>query len=140
MKRGKDYIGVGVGAVILNDKNEVLLLQRNKEPEKGFWSIPGGAVEFNETIEDALIREIKEETDVDVEIIKLLSVVNHIVKSDSAHWVSPNFLCKIISGTVKNVEPNKHTDIQWFSLNDLPDNITITTKKGIESLNYKGDI
>ena len=42
MNPGKDYIGVGCGAFILNEKNELLLQQRNKEPEKGYWSIPGG--------------------------------------------------------------------------------------------------
>lgn len=46
MKPGKDYIGVGCGAVILNKNNEILLQLRNKAPEKEYWSIPGGKVEM----------------------------------------------------------------------------------------------
>lgn len=47
MIQGKDYIGVGCGAFIVNEKNELLLQLRNKAPEKEYWSIPGGRVEPN---------------------------------------------------------------------------------------------
>ncbi|KGM96191.1 DNA mismatch repair protein MutT [Clostridium novyi A str. 4552] len=134
MIQGKDYIGVGVGAVIKNNRGEVLLLLRNKEPEKGCWSIPGGKVEMFENIEDAIKREVKEEVDVDVEIIKLLTVTNHIISKEKTHWVAPTFLVKIINGQVKNVEPQKHQDLKWFSINNLPENITITTKNAINNL------
>ena len=61
MKIGLDYIGVGVGAFILNEKKELLLLKRLSSPEKGCWSIPGGKLEMFETLKDATIRETKEE-------------------------------------------------------------------------------
>jgi len=131
MIRGKDYIGVGVGAVILNDKAEILLLLRNKPPEKNFWSIPGGSVEFLETIEDAVIREVEEEIGLKIEIERLLGVTNHILEQENSHWVSPVFLAKIISGEVRNIEPSKHLDIGWFPLADLPENITLTTREAV---------
>jgi ADP-ribose pyrophosphatase YjhB (NUDIX family) len=134
MTKGKDFIGVGVGAVILNDKSEILLLLRNKNPESNHWSIPGGSVEFYETIEDAVMREILEETSVKIELVKLLGVTNHIVVNEGAHWIAPTFLAKIIEGTPINVETQKHADLKWFSLNDLPENITITTLKALEFL------
>lgn len=134
MKKGKDYIGVGVGAFILNENNELLLLQRNKEPEKGFWSIPGGSVELFETCEEAVIREIKEEVGVDIKVKKLLCVVNHIVDKEKVHWVSPEYICEIINGEVKNLEPSKHLEVKWFNINKLPDNITITTKIGLNNM------
>ena len=62
MQIGKDYIGVGCGAFIINDQNELLLQQRNKSPEKEYWSIPGGKVEMFETFDQAVKREVKEET------------------------------------------------------------------------------
>lgn len=96
-KPGKDYIGVGVGAIIY-EQDQILLLKRLKEPEADFWSIPGGAVNFNETIEDAIKRELKEELSVESEIITLLGVSNHILPEAETHWVSPIFLVKIISG------------------------------------------
>ncbi len=129
---GKDYIGVGCWAVILNRNNEILLQQRNKAPEKGYWSIPGGKVEMFETIEDAIKREVKEETGTDVEIKTLLGVCNHILPSENTHWVSTEFLCKIIHGEPKIMEPTKHLDMKWFKLESLPENITITTKTAIQ--------
>ena len=52
---------VGVGAVILDD-DRILLEQRKNEPSKGKWSVPGGLVELGESLEDAVVREVKEET------------------------------------------------------------------------------
>ncbi|MDR0978516.1 MAG: NUDIX domain-containing protein, partial [Lachnospiraceae bacterium] len=109
-----------------------LLQQRNKEPEKEYWSIPGGKVEFFEKIEDALKREIKEETGVDIEIVRLLGICNHIVDNEKIHYISPSYLCKIKSGEPKIMEPQKHIDMKWFPLDELPKNLTITTKTAIE--------
>ena len=68
---GTDCIGVGCGALIINDKNEVLLLKRGKKSknEVGVWSKVGGTVEFGDTIEDTVVKEAKEEIDCDIEII-----------------------------------------------------------------------
>ena len=133
MKPGKDYIGVGCGAFILNNSNEVLLQQRNKEPEKGYWSIPGGKLEWMETFEEAVKREIKEECDIDIKVVRLLGICDHIVKSEDQHWVSPSFLCKIEKGEPKIMELNKHLDMKWFSLDNLPEKLTITTKDAVNS-------
>ena len=131
MKPGKDYIGVGCGAFILNEDGKVLLQKRNKEPEKGYWSIPGGKLEWMETFEEAVKREIKEECDIDIKIEKLLGIYDHIVKNENQHWVSPSFLCKITNGEPKIMEPTKHTDMKWFSLNELPEKLTITTQNAV---------
>lgn len=132
MIQGKDYIGVGCGAFILNDKGELLLQLRNKAPEKEYWSIPGGRVELFETFEEAVKREVKEETGAEVEVIRLLGICNHIIKNEGRHWASPSFLCKIIKGEPQIMEPTKHLDMKWFSLDDLPEKITITTKDAIK--------
>ncbi len=132
MKPGKDYIGVGCGAFILNEEGKVLLQQRNKEPERGYWSIPGGKLEWMETFEDAVKREVKEECDVDIQVEKLLGICDHIVKNENQHWVSPSFLCKITNGEPKIMEPTKHTDIKWFNLNELPEKLTITTQNAVK--------
>lgn len=132
MEIGKDYIGVGCGAFILNDKNELLLLQRNKAPEKGYWSIPGGKLEMFETFEEAVKREIKEEVDVNIDIIDMLGLCDHIIKEEQKHWVAPSYLCKIAKGDAKNMEPLKHLELRWFSLEQLPTNITIPTKYALK--------
>lgn len=132
MKHGKDFIGVGIGGFIVNDKNELLLLKRKKPPEAGYWNIPGGRVEFGETLEKAVAREVKEETDLDVEVLSVLGFVNHIIKEENAHWVAIHFLCRIIDGQVKITEPEKHESIEWFSLDSLPEKQTITLKQAIK--------
>jgi 8-oxo-dGTP diphosphatase len=134
MEKGKDYIGVGVGAIIFNENKEILLLLRKRPPEAGYWSIPGGKVELFETIEDTIKREVKEELNVETEIIELMGVTNHIVLEEGVHWVAPTFLVRILSGHIKNMEPEKHQDIKWFPVANLPENITITTQKAIEYL------
>ncbi len=109
------------------------MLLRNKEPESGYWSIPGGTVELFETVENAILREIKEELDVTVDIIDLLGVTNHIVTNEGLHWVSPAFLVRINGGTPQNREPDKHKEMAWFSINRLPYNLTITTSKALDN-------
>jgi ADP-ribose pyrophosphatase YjhB (NUDIX family) len=136
MEPGIDYVGVGCGAFIINEKNQLLLLKRNKKcrNKAGYWTIPGGRIEFFEKIEDALKREIKEELDIDIKIIKLLSVTNDIIKEENQHWVSPQFLCKIVKGTPKNLETDKCDEIKWFDINNMPDKLTNTTTDGLKHL------
>lgn len=129
LKRGKDYIGVGVGAVILRD-NKILLLLRNKAPESGCWTIPGGNVEFGETVEEAILRELQEEIGTEGRILAPLGVTNHILKEEGIHYVSPRFLVTII-GEPQNMEPHSHSDMKWFPVEDLPENVTMTTQKAL---------
>ncbi len=135
MRIGKDYIGVGVGAFILNDNNELLLQKRAVPAEKDHWCIPGGRLELFETLENAVIREAKEETDLDIEVLKIMGVCNHIIKEEEAHWIATRYLCKIKNGEPKIMEPDKASDMKWFSLDKLPDKLTITTKKALEDYN-----
>lgn len=131
MKIGQDYIGVGVGAFILDEENKLLLHKRAVPAEKDHWCIPGGRLEMFETLEHAVIREVKEETDLDVEVIKLMGICDHIIREESAHWVATSYLCKIKSGEAKIMEPDKASDMRWFDLDDLPEKLTITTKKAL---------
>lgn len=138
MKKGIDYIGVGVGAVIVNEEGKVFLAKRgaNVRNERGLWQIPGGGVEFGETLEDALKREVKEEHGIDIEIIKLLSVSNHIIPGEKQHWVSPAFLCKIKGGTPQILEPDKCDEIRWFSIEEVKNisSVAPNSKEAIKSL------
>lgn len=141
MKPGKDYIGVGCGALIVNDKNETLLIKRTSKSqnEAGFWSKPGGTVEFNEKVEDAIIREIKEELGIDIKLIRPLGFTNHILNSDNQHWVAIHYLAKIINGELEIMEPDKIEEIKWFSFDNLPVNLTQTTKDPIREYLGQGD-
>jgi mutator protein MutT len=131
--QGKDYIGVGVGAVVLNESGEVLLTLRRKQPEAGRWSIPGGAVEWFERCSDAIKRECLEEVGLTVEIVRLLTVVDHIVPDEASHWVSIEYLVRIVSGNAGNYAHYENADMGWFPLNALPSAVTQPTREALES-------
>ena len=130
-------VRVGVGAVVVQH-TQVLLLLRKKPPEAGFWSLPGGRVEFMELVEDALIRELREELGIDVAIEALLCVTNHIVTAENAHWVSPAYLVRVVSGVPKNLESDKTAAIQWFPLSSLPDNLSVTARSALTAYSNRG--
>lgn len=129
LRPGKDYIGVGVGAVIIRN-NQILLLLRKKAPEEGCWTIVGGKVEFGETIEDAVLRETKEEIGCNGKILAYLGVTNHIIPKEHTHYVSPRFLVEI-EGDPINMELDSHSEMKWFDINELPSNITMTTEAAL---------
>jgi mutator protein MutT len=137
MKSGIDYIGVGVGAVIFNTDGFLFLARRGAEArnEREKWEFPGGSVEFGETLENALIREIREEYGFAIEVVQLRDVVNHILPQERQHWVSPTYLCRYKNGTPRILEPHKCDDIGWFALPDLPvSEMTQASQKSLSSL------
>jgi len=117
---GKDYIGVGVGALIFNEEGKILLALRGRKAknERGKWEIPGGAVEFGETLEQAIMREVKEEMGIEIHVKQLLHVADHILEEEGQHWVSPTFICEIISGELGINEPEKCERLDWFSIEE----------------------
>jgi len=124
---------VGVGAVILDGAQNILLQLRRKPPEAEHWSIAGGRVEFMEPIETAIVREVKEELGIDVTIEALLCVTDHIVAADNAHWVSPAFLVRIVAGEITNCEPESTQQVKFFPLGALPQKLTLTARTAIDA-------
>lgn len=140
MKPGVDYIGVSVGAMIFNEKGELFLSKRSKNAtnEHGCWEVPGGKVDFGETLQDAVKREIKEEYGVDIELVEQFPAANHLIKAEKQHWVPTTFLAKIKSGQKpKILEPKKCDAINWFNLDKLPKPLSIITKIDLEYFNNK---
>jgi 8-oxo-dGTP diphosphatase len=121
MKKGIDFIGVGAGALVFNKEGKVLLAQRGPKAnnEAGKWDFPGGTVEFGETIEDTLKRELIEELGIEIEIRELLDVVNHILPEVGQHWISPSYIAIHLSGEGKILEPEKCTAFDWFYIKDI---------------------
>ena len=124
VKVGKDCIGIGCGAIILNDKTEVLLIRRKNLGEDrttpNMWSVPGGEVNFGEKVEEAVIREVKEEVGVDIEIIRHIGHYDQILKKSKVHWHCDSFLCRIKKGTPEIMEKDKFDRLEWAPINDIP--------------------
>lgn len=134
MKRGIDYIGVGVGAIIVDQQGRLFLAQRGKlaKNECGCWEFPGGAVEWGETLASALRREILEEYGIQIEVGELLDVVDHLLPDEKQHWVSPTFLCRIASGVPDIKEPEKCSQIGWFLPHNIPQNLSLISRTNLD--------
>ncbi len=121
----KPNVRVGVGVIILNKNDEVLLGLRNSSHGAGEWSFPGGHLEFGETVFQTAQREVKEETDLDVTKFELVSIFDEMryIESDNKHYLNVSVIAHYESGEPKNMEPHKCERWEWFSLDDLPDNL-----------------
>lgn len=104
---------------VVIDKGKILLIKRGTEPFKGKWALPGGRVECGETVEEAALRELKEETGIDAELVTLLSVYSDPNRDPRGHYVSVAFIAK----PTKEQEPKASTDAaeaKWFDLSEIP--------------------
>ena len=137
MKRGIDFIGVGVGAILVDATGKLFLSRRGQSSknERGYWEFPGGAVEFGETLADALQREMREEYGIEIEVGDLLDVVDHILPSEGQHWVSPTFICRIKKGEPEILEPQKCSEIGWFEIDQVPEFLSMVTQQNL--LHYR---
>jgi len=111
---------VGVGAVIVQD-NRVLLIRRGQAPLLGEWSLPGGVLECGETLQEATIREAREETGLIVETSELLGVYERVIRSEDGrvryHYVLIDFLCRAVAGNLK--AGSDAADVHWFAREEL---------------------
>jgi mutator protein MutT len=133
MQRGIDYIGVGVGALIVDEQGRLFLARRGPlaKNERGLWEFPGGSVEYGERLAEALKREMTEEYGIEIAVGELLDVVDHILPDEGQHWVSPTYLCRIVSGQARILEPAKCSEIGWFLPNEMPGDLTQITRANL---------
>ena len=129
----RDHPRVGVGVLLVDAHNRVLLTLRSRPPESGCWSIVGGKVDFLETLEQCAIREAYEEVGLQIRLIRLLCVTDHCLPEEGQHWVSPAYLGEVLAGDARNCEPHKTREVRWFPLSDLPQNLTITARNAIQA-------
>jgi ADP-ribose pyrophosphatase YjhB (NUDIX family) len=92
---------LGVGAIIL-DGSRVLLVERGKEPLKGWWSLPGGVLETGERLEDGIRREVREETGLVVQPLAVVEIFERILRDAAGraeyHYVLIDYLCRTAGG------------------------------------------
>ena len=113
---------VGVGAVIVDGAARVLLVKRRFEPLAGQWSLPGGAVDVGETLAECVIREMREETGLEVEIGPVIEVFDRITRDGDGrvqyHFVLVDYVCRPVGGTL--AAASDVADVAWAASADLP--------------------
>ena len=117
----KRYTGKTSTAIIPYDENKILLIKRNTKPFKGYWALPGGRMDIGETIEQTIVREVKEETGLDVAIMrKIGEYIEKGLKDEVEYEYYPTcFLVKPVAGELKK-QDSEILEIKLFSLNELP--------------------
>ena len=142
IEAGRDYVGVGVGAIVVNEAGQVFLSQRGPAAtnERGTWEFPGGKVEFGDTLRETLKREFREEYGMDIEILELLSVDDHILPAEGQHWVSPTFIARSVGAEPQIREPEKCSAIGWFELSEMPKPLSLITRYNLRDYRRKLDL
>ena len=129
MKKGIDYIAVGCWGVVTNEQDEILLI---KKKINDYWERPGGNTEVGETLEECIVREVKEETDIKTSVIDFLLFEQSFFGPDKQHWLGFCYHLNYISGKLNNNEPEKHDDVCWFKFTELPKKLSPHTQLAID--------
>ncbi len=135
--------GVGIGIMILDDEGKVLLILRNDDPIKadsdmhleGTFTLPVGKVKVGETIKDAAKRKVKEEVNLNIDNIKVISIADDI--NSYAHSLTIGLLSDNFSGVINLGDTLEHVDYNFYDLDNLSENLCEPSKKIIN--NYKNN-
>ena len=136
----KPIILPGSVVIILNDKNEVLLQKRHDSS----WGLPGGLMDLGESFEEVAIREVFEETGLEVENLKLVNVFSgsdyylKVPNGDELYSVTAVFYTKEVRGVMK-VDYNESVKMQYFKLDDLPNELTDEYRRFIKQYIDRAD-
>jgi 8-oxo-dGTP diphosphatase len=126
----KKFTGKTATAIIPFPEDKILLIKRNSKPFMGYWALPGGRVDLDETVEQTIVRECKEETGLDIAVVrKIGEYVEHGVKDDVEYEYYPTcFLVKVAGGEIKRQE-SEIQDSQLFRLKTLPEPLAFEHNK-----------
>lgn len=145
IKELRKYIGhapiltAGVGLLVFNNENKVLMQLRTDYNQ---WGFPGGSMELGESFEEVASRELKEETNLEIDDLKLIKVLSgkdtyrEYPNGDKLYDITAIFVIKKYHGELK-INDDESKKLDWFDINDLPENMTSYTKNYIQKF---GDI
>jgi ADP-ribose pyrophosphatase YjhB (NUDIX family) len=112
---------IGVGALILK-RDRILMAQRGKQPLMGWWSLPGGLLEIGEALADAVRREVREETGLEIRPLGVLEIFERIMRDASGapeyHYVLIDYMCRVMGGTL--ALGDDVCAVEWVRRRDLP--------------------
>lgn len=127
---------VGCGAALLRG-GKLLLVKRKRPPEADHWGLPGGKVDWLETVSAAAAREIAEELGLVIQPRRLLCLVDQIDVERDEHWVAPVYIVEDSEGEPQILEPNALAAWGWFRLDQLPAPLTRATLVALAHLGQR---
>ncbi len=111
---------IGVGALIFR-RGRILMAQRGKQPLKGAWSLPGGAVETGESLDAAVRREVRAETGLEVKPVKVFEIFERIMRDSRGateyHYVLIDYICRVTGGELR--AGDDACRVEWVRQRDL---------------------
>lgn len=119
---------VGIGVIIRKD-NKILLGKRINAHHADVWSVPGGHVEFGETLSDCARREVMEEVGIEIENVVHGPYVEDVFEKEQKHYISIFMIADYKDGLVSVCEPDKCEGWEWRAWDDFPEDISIWLKK-----------
>ena len=141
MKKGVDHIGITASYLAHNGSRRYVMTKRgqNCRDEQGTWDFGGGSIEMGDTVEETIIKEIKEELDADVLEMNFLGYRDMFreMNGEKTHWIALQFLVHVNAMQVKNNEPHKFDDVQWFTLDNLPNPLHSSALQILEKFKTK---
>lgn len=119
MRPGLDYIGVGVGVVLVDNQGRLLLTKRSGTVQgaRNQWEFPGGHVEHGETFEQAAIREVREELNVEITPLERVEIYENF-SNEGHHYIACLLLARIASGEPQIMEPEKCTAMGFYTIEE----------------------
>ena len=130
---GIDFPGVGSGLAVFSD-GKLLLCKRLKAPEAGHWSIVGGKVDHMEPAADAARREAEEESGLKIHSARFLCLSEQMIEADRQHWISLIYVTDDFSGEPQLTEPDKLSEIGWYTLENLPQPLSLFAQDAVKAL------
>lgn len=119
-RRYPDRPVLGVGALIF-ENHSILLVERGREPLKGLWSLPGGALETGETLAEGIAREVLEETGLIVHPVRLFEIFERIMRDEHGraeyHYVLMDYVCEVRGGELE--AGDDVSQVAWVSKQDI---------------------
>jgi 8-oxo-dGTP diphosphatase len=130
MEHQKPSVTVDIVVFTIKDNNlKILLVKRNIEPFKDKWAIPGGFVRINETLEDAAKRELKEETGVEDVYLEQLYTFGNPKRDPRGRVITVAYMALVNSEYLEIKATTDVSDVQWFSVAKLPQNLAFDHKE-----------
>jgi len=111
--------GVGIGVIVVKE-GKVLLGKRKNSHGAGCWSFPGGHLEMHEAWNECARREVLEETGLAIDNLKFVAATNDVFPEENKHFITLFILACYHSGILTNMEPEKCSEWDWFSWDNLP--------------------